>query len=133
MQVWKRLLNWLGGQSSAQRVFTLDADLQRSLRALADQERLEPEEVAANLIQQAIQQRQTLESAWERWQGLTAREQDTVALICLGYTTRQAAARLVLSPETVRTYARRALVKFNVHSREELRRLLVDWDFSAWQ
>ena len=47
-------------------------------------------------------------------------------------TNRQIAARLMISPETVKTHLRNAQYKFDVHSKAELRALLSDWDFSAW-
>ena len=64
---------------------------------------------------------------------LTPREQDVAALACLGYTNRQIAARLGISPDTVKTHVRNLLHKFELHSKDELRSLLQDWDFSAWE
>ncbi len=55
------------------------------------------------------------------------------ALLCLNYTNRQVAARLGLSPETVKTHTRNLLAKFQLRTRAELRRALADWDFSAWE
>jgi len=37
-----------------------------------------------------------------------------------------------ISPETVKTHLHNAMVKFNLHSRSDLRLLLAVWDFSAW-
>jgi DNA-binding CsgD family transcriptional regulator len=54
------------------------------------------------------------------------------ALTCLGYTNRQIAARLVLSPETVKTHLRNVLRKFDLPTKAELRRALADWDFGDW-
>ena len=54
------------------------------------------------------------------------------ALACLGYTNRQMAARLSVSPETIKGYVRQALVKWNAHSKNELRLLLEQWDFSDY-
>ena len=66
------------------------------------------------------------------WEGLSPREQEVVALACLGRTNRQIAARLYLSPETIKTHMRHAQRKFGVANKSELRALLVDWDFSGW-
>ena len=52
--------------------------------------------------------------------------------MCTGLTGRQIAARLVLSPETVKTHVRHILRKFNLSSRRELGRLLADWDLTPW-
>jgi DNA-binding CsgD family transcriptional regulator len=50
----------------------------------------------------------------------------------LNFTNRQIAARLQITPETVKTHVRNVLHKFDLHSKAELRRSLADWDFSAW-
>jgi DNA-binding CsgD family transcriptional regulator len=68
-----------------------------------------------------------------RWYSLSPREQQVAALICLNYTSRQIAARLRISPETVKTHTRNLLSKFDLRTRVELRELLADWDFSAWR
>jgi len=41
---------------------------------------------------------------YQRWLSLTPREQDVIALTCLGYTNRQIAFRLGISPGTVKSY-----------------------------
>jgi DNA-binding CsgD family transcriptional regulator len=53
--------------------------------------------------------------------------------VCLNYTTRQVAMRLGIAPDTVKTHVRNVLAKFDARSRQELRRLLAGWDFSAWE
>ena len=50
-----------------------------------------------------------------------------------GCTNRQIAARLVLSPETVKTHLRSVLHKFGLRSKAELRQALAGWDFSGWE
>jgi two-component system response regulator NreC len=111
----------------------VDADLARSLHSLAEQEQRPPEEVAAELLAFALAHRSADEINLQCWRSLSAREQQVAALVCLGYTNRQIAARLVLSQETVRSHVRNVLVKFALHSKAELRRALADWDFSAWE
>jgi DNA-binding CsgD family transcriptional regulator len=54
------------------------------------------------------------------------------ALTCLGYTNRQMAARLSLSPETIKTHVRNVLFKFGLNRKTDLRQALANWDFSAW-
>jgi PAS domain S-box-containing protein len=51
---------------------------------------------------------------------LTARELEIVRLLALGSTTRQVAADLSLSPETIRSHVRNALVKTGAHTRAQL-------------
>ena len=66
------------------------------------------------------------------WRSLSPREKDVTALTCLWYTNRQIASKLHVSPDTVKGYVRQVLVKFRVHSKDELKMLLRDWDFSQW-
>ncbi len=115
------------------RNFFLDVDTLDAVRIVAAQEKREPEEIASQIINDVIRSRQEQVESWERWQHLTPREQDVVAFICLGYTTRQIAARLHISPETVKTHVEKVLIKFDMHNRSDLRVMLKDWDFSAWE
>jgi DNA-binding CsgD family transcriptional regulator len=55
------------------------------------------------------------------------------ALACLGYTTRQIAYRMEITPETVKSHMRNILAKFGVVNRIELRHRLEKVDFSAWE
>ena len=50
---------------------------------------------------------------------LTAREVDVLAQVALGCTNIQAAQRLSLKPETVKSYLRSATGKLGAHSRYE--------------
>jgi DNA-binding CsgD family transcriptional regulator len=129
MELWQQFLARLGVERRA----ALDNTLLRSVNDLAARERRPPEEVIVSLLNQALQERQSAEQNWQRWQSLTPREQQVAALICLNYTGRQIAGRLVLSPETIKTHGRNILRKFNLPARQELRRSLAGWDFSAWQ
>ncbi|ROR54163.1 DNA-binding NarL/FixJ family response regulator [Luteococcus japonicus] len=52
-----------------------------------------------------------------RDQGLTMRESEMIALICQGLTNEQIAARLYLSPNSVKSYIRSAYHKAGVSSR----------------
>jgi DNA-binding NarL/FixJ family response regulator len=63
---------------------------------------------------------------------LSPREQEVAALVCLGDTNRQIAARLRLSLETIKTHVRNILRKLNLASKDELRRAFSEWDFSLW-
>jgi DNA-binding CsgD family transcriptional regulator len=129
MELWQQILTQLGVQQRA----PLDEAMLRSVRDLAERERRPPEEVILSLLNQALQERQAAERGWQRWQALTQREQQVTALVCLNYTGRQMAARLVVSPETVKTHVRNVLRKFGLRTRQELRQALAGWDFSAWE
>jgi DNA-binding CsgD family transcriptional regulator len=112
--------------------FSLDVETLHSVQFIAEQSRRTPEEIAGLLIDAALRSRETQEEIWARWQSLTPREQEITALICLNYTSRQAASKLYISPETVKTHVEHILQKFGVSNRHALRILLQDWDFSAW-
>lgn len=133
MSLLRRLLLFLGlPDPQTPRTFELESAVFQSLNDLAAREQRTPEEMAALLLSQAIQQRWVSEETWQHWQALTAREQEITALVCLNLTTRQIAARLRISPETVKSHIRNVLSKFGLHNREDLRRALAGWDFSAW-
>ena len=51
---------------------------------------------------------------------LTPRERDVVRRVALGASTRRIAADLYLSPATVRSHVRNAMVKTNAHTRAQL-------------
>jgi DNA-binding NarL/FixJ family response regulator len=70
---------------------------------------------------------------YDRWLALSAREQDVVALTCLGYKNQQIAFHLGLSVTTVKSYIQNVCYKLNVHSKTEIRLAFVHWDFSAWE
>jgi DNA-binding NarL/FixJ family response regulator len=134
MTLWKRLLRLLGYQKSTGRLtFSADVDLIRALQSLADQEQRPKGELAAELLSYALVQRDVAEGYLLRWRALSPREQQITALVCLGYTNRQIASHLVISPETVKSHAQHVLLKLGLRSRAELRRALADWDFSAWR
>ncbi|HSF80739.1 MAG TPA: helix-turn-helix transcriptional regulator [Anaerolineales bacterium] len=133
MSLWQRLLRLLGHRKTTNRfTFEADASLIHSLQGLAEEQQRPEHEVAAELLSFAMAHRDVAEEYLQRWELLSPREQQVAALICLGYTNRQIAARLVISPETVKTHARNLLIKFRLNNREELRLALVEWDFSAW-
>jgi DNA-binding NarL/FixJ family response regulator len=134
MTLWQRLLRLLGYRKSSDRLsFPVDVDLIRSLQDLAEQENRPRTELAAELLSYALAQRDVAEANLQCWRSLSVREQQVTALLCLGFTSKQIAARLVISPETVKSHAQRALLKFGLRSRTELRQALADWDFSAWR
>jgi len=133
MTMWQRMLGALGFVRSANRSFHFDAELVRSLRLLAEHEQRPEDEVAADLLAFALAQRGVVEDNLYRWQELSFREQQVAALVCLDYTNRQIAARLKISPETVKTHVGNVLKKFDMHSKPELRAALSEWDLDTWR
>jgi DNA-binding NarL/FixJ family response regulator len=134
MSIWRQILRFLGYKRASERIsFPADVGLIRSLQDLAEQQQRPETEMAAELLQQALTQREVAIENLQYWHALSEREQQVTALICLGYTNPQIAARLVISPETAKTHVRNVLYKFNQRSKADLRRALADWDFSAWR
>lgn len=133
MSLWRHVMRFFGYRQSDERVFRFDGELVESLRDLAAREECSAEDMAADLLTDALVKRREAEIYLRVWKELTPREQQAAALTCLGYTNRQIAGRLMISPETVKTHVRNALLKFGLHSKADLRRELSGWDFSAWE
>jgi DNA-binding CsgD family transcriptional regulator len=110
----------------------LDVNTMRSLKSLAEQEQRTPEEIANQILGDVFRGHQAQEENWQRWLRLSQREQEITALICLNYTSRQIAAKLHISPETVKTHVEHVLLKFNVQDRNTLRMVLSGWNFDGW-
>lgn len=126
------LLQRFGSLQSGLHHLTLDDALYADLVEQAAQADSSPENLAAELIASGLALRRGNARLHERWENLSPRGRDVVALSCLGCTNRQAAARLGISPETVSWYVRRALVRLGVRSKAELQVLFKGWDFSRW-
>ncbi len=99
---------------------------------LAQKERRRPEEIADELLAEAVEQRNQHEINQNLWDILSYREQQVVALAVLGYTNPQIAITLNLSISTVKTYITNAFYKLNVRSRNELSLKFKGWDFETW-
>jgi DNA-binding CsgD family transcriptional regulator len=110
----------------------LDVHTLRSLQFLAEQEQRTPEEIANQILGDVVRSHQAQGENWQHWLNLSPREQEITALICLNYTSRQIAAKLYISPETVKTHVEHVLEKFNVSDRNTLRMILKGWDFDGW-
>jgi DNA-binding CsgD family transcriptional regulator len=114
------------------RTFKISESLHNTLSTLAKHEGRPEHDLLPDLLAAGLTQYRTVDELWPKWESLSPREQDVAALVCLGYTNRQAAARLGTSPETIKTQMRAVLRKFEVETRSQLRMQLADWDFSAW-
>jgi DNA-binding CsgD family transcriptional regulator len=134
MSIWQRVLYWIGLRPNpGPRYYEVTENLHTTLSILASHDGLPENELAQNLIAAGLTQYYSTDELWKKWETLSPRECDVAALACLGYTNRQIAARLHISPETVKTHLHNVLVKFGLHSRDELRLLLSEWDFSGWK
>lgn len=111
----------------------LSGETLERLKNLAGETRRPVADVAADLIDQALAQRQRAEANLSHLDVLSPRERQVAAWVCEDFTNRQIAAQLVISPETVKTHVRNILHKTGHPSRTELRRALSDWDLSNWR
>ena len=133
MSLLNRLLACLG---SAQKVpshrYQQVESFHSLITELAQQEQRPEEEIHAGLLAAALAQQQSSHDLWGRWHSLSPREQGVTALICLGFTNNEIAVSLGVSQTTIKTHVRNILVKYQLHSKTELRIALEDWDFREW-
>ena len=132
-----RLLHFLGlrkkrEDTEATRVFLQDQELISMIRDVAMRQERPEAEVIADLAKAGLSQFMSQSELEQRWSSLSSREQQVVALICLGYRNYEIAQTLVIAPETVKSHLKRIFNKFNLRSTKELRLALKDWDFSEW-
>jgi len=133
MVLFRRLFERLGlVRAINPRKYALDDALHPMLESLAKQEQLLPDEIASDLVNEALSRRQMDAELWQKWESLSPRQKQVTALICLGYTNRQIAAKLGISIATVHTHSGNIQGAFTVNSKSDLRYLLAAWDFSGW-
>lgn len=68
----------------------------------------------------------------KQWFSLTIREQQVVALVCMGYRNYDIAAMLGVEYATVQTHLQKIFLKFGLRSRKEIRAALVGWPAEEW-
>jgi DNA-binding CsgD family transcriptional regulator len=127
--LWRRIHP---AKKTVRLMLTLDSSSAEQLDTLAQQANTSHQEIAQKLLKTALTNHQVAEINLARWHGLTPRQQQVAALACLNFTNRQIAARLGISPQTVKSHMRNLLHRFELHSKNELRHALADWDFSEW-
>ena len=133
MSIWQRLLDWIGLRpKSGLRTYEISETLQVTLSTIAKHEGRPEHELLPDILAAGLSQYVTKDKLWNRWQSLSERERQVAALACLGYTNREIGKRMNISPETVKVRLQRAMMKFGVTTRSQLRMLLEEWDFSEW-
>ena len=134
MSLIQRFWRWIHPNRNIQLLLIeMDATSMAYLKQIAAQSTSTRQEVAQDLLKTALVDHQVAETNLARWEALTPRQQQVAALACLNFTNRQIAARLGISPQTVKSHMRNLLHRFDLHSKDELRQALGDWDFSDWQ
>jgi DNA-binding NarL/FixJ family response regulator len=138
MSFFKRFFS--GGNKKGEegvRRYSLDENLIDIVSEMAAQQGRSEEEIVAELMKSGLSQQSAEERLWNCWESLTQKEKQITALTCLGYTNRQMAYLLNVSPETIKArlrhiYYKFSLHKFQVRTKSDLRLLLESWDFSQW-
>jgi DNA-binding CsgD family transcriptional regulator len=114
------------------RVFLKDEELIAAVKDVAKQQSRSEEEIIADFTKVGLNQFLTQNEMEKRWSSLSHREQQVVALICLGYRNYEIAQTLIIAPETVKTHLQGIFNKFDLRSSKELRLALKSWDFRDW-
>lgn len=70
---------------------------------------------------------------YDRWMSFSIREQQVIALTCLGYKNDQIAFKLGLRTTTIKSYIQKVCNKLGLHSKTEIRLTFVGWDFSEFR
>jgi DNA-binding CsgD family transcriptional regulator len=136
MSIWDRFLYLIGKRPTPDpRTYHLELSdsLQVSLSTIAKDEGRPEHELIPELLNAGLTQYSSNERLWKQWESLSPREKEVAALVCLGHTNREIAARLNISPETVKDRLETALRKFHLTKRTELRVALAHWDFSEFE
>ena len=135
MSLLQRLISYLMGErdrTEPSRVFLQDEELIAVIKDVAKQQSRAEEEVIADFTKVGLNQFLTQTELEKRWSSLSHREQQVVALICLGFRNYEIAQTLGIAPETVKTHLQHIFDKFHLRGSRELRLALKDWDFRDW-
>ena len=135
MSLLKRLLQYITGERDkpeTSRLFLQDEELIAVIRDVAKQQSRTEEEVIAEFTKVGLNQFLTQNEMEKRWSSLSHREQQVVALLCLGYRNYEIAQTLGIAPETVKTHLQHIFDKFHLRGGKELRLALKNWDFQDW-
>jgi len=114
------------------RLYLKDEELIATIKDVAEQQKRSEQEIVTEFAKAGLHQFLTQTEMENRWASLSHREQQVVALICLGHRNYEIANILVIAPETVKTHLQRVFDKFQLRSSKELRLALKDWDFREW-
>lgn len=126
--IWRDIKSWW----HRRHILAVDADAYENLRLVAEREQRSPQEVAAQLFEQASQDQTINAFVAERWAQLSPRQRQIIAYVCRGYTTPQIASELHIAQTTVKSHVEIAMRKFDVKSRVELRNLLQPYNLTPF-
>jgi DNA-binding CsgD family transcriptional regulator len=111
----------------------LQGQLALHLRRAARARDRSPQALARDLLAGGLEREALRRHAEGVLSSLTPREREIAWLAARGRTNQEIAAQLVISPETVKSHVRSVLTKFRLHSKSDLRMLLLDLGLRWWQ
>jgi DNA-binding CsgD family transcriptional regulator len=111
----------------------LEPELFARLRRAARARRSSPQALARDLLARGLKQEALKAHAESVLGSLTPREAEVLWRAAYGHTNRKIADALVISPETVKTHVRNILLKLSLHSKADLRLLMLDLGLRWWQ
>lgn len=120
------------GPLEESRIFLQDEELISVIKDVARQQKRAEKDIVADFTKVGLNQFLTQSELEGRWLSLSHREQQVVALLCLGYRNYEIAEILVIAPETVKTHLQHIFDKFDLRGSRELRFALKNWDFLEW-
>ncbi|HSB00299.1 MAG TPA: LuxR C-terminal-related transcriptional regulator [Anaerolineales bacterium] len=135
MSLFRRLIQALSQKKDPveeSRVFLRDAELITVIKDVARQQKRPEEDVIADFTKIGLNQFLNQNELESRWSLLSYREQQVVALVCLGYRNYEIAEILVIAPETVRSHLKHIFHKFDLRGSKALRLALKNWNFLEW-
>jgi DNA-binding NarL/FixJ family response regulator len=106
------------------------ADMVGGVRAVLNGEACVPRRMLGSLLQNLIKRRRATDHIQLRYDRLSKRERETLALLGHGHDHESIAREMVISPQTARTHIQNVLSKLEVHSRLEAAALAVEYDFT---
>ena len=111
----------------------LEGQLATLLRRAAREHDQAPGTLAFDLLARALEREAWRRHAESVLAELTPRELEITWLAARGRTNQEIAEQFVISPETVKTHVRNVLSKFGLHSKADLRLLLLDLGLRWWE
>jgi DNA-binding CsgD family transcriptional regulator len=135
MSIWQSLKQLLMGSQKKRKRYSstfgeflqLQSDPKAAVKTKRTRKKRAPNLHTASLF------RDSMDDRYQLWLQLSPREQEVTAFACLRYTNPQIAARLGLSPETVRTYLQHASGKLGLQNKTDLLLFFANWDFSEFE
>ena len=97
-------------------------EIVRAIRLTADGQSYISPQLSEHVVQAILQEDET-ESALA---GLTAREREVLRLVAEGYSSRQIAEALGVSPKTIETHRARMMSKLGIHKSSKLVRFAIE-------